>query len=766
MDSTHRKERGGVAGKTAIEWADIQNCFDKLVNFLRSTQDRDGKCAISVEDYMNAYTRIFNMHVKSNTAEAALRPRRAAARSVQLSSREETTLTTLMELFRTWLRDVLRLYAKKPADVPMLEHFGILWEDFSIVMRVTGKVLKPIENSKYSNISIRRTSAKVFAEEVLRDEKSNFHLAETFLRGVRSLREGEDVKISQLKCIVDAYLSASIRGEKDEDTLYVRDLQTPYLKETVEFYSANGNEWFHSESVSGYLRKVTDVIAREQEQVTEYLPLGTVNHVMTILLSELVGKYDHRLIMAEKGGLNELLRDVRKEEISLMFSLMADLSSSRELMATQFRRFLEVDGVLLVEKHAQASSLNMIECARDVLKFHKTYSDIAFEYFHQSYEHMTALRKGFQCILKMEIKDAATKRAISLSEIFCVYCDAILRGRGVRMDDDEKSAEMDNIVILFDFLSDQDVFQAFYRRLLSKRLLSDSCNLWMEKLMITKMKEKHTPASTAQMDVMIQDIDLMDVIDDLWNGVAKHGPQRLPFDSSAKVLTTGRWPSFQPDSSPSIKLPAGLPATMEVFGQVYAKKYPTRVLKWNHGISTAVIRGRFALGDKDIHLSAYQAVVVLFIGGMEKDVTVEEIATAVQMDPKDVRKAIVAMSRGKHAIILRKKNEAFGINHKFRSASRRVRIPHVLQKMGAEESASIRKASIGERDHVIDALIVRTMKARKVITHTELMELALSNLNVRFKTEPSKIKRRIGDLIDKDYIRRDREDLHKYHYVA
>ena len=144
MENDHRKAGGGVAGMTALEWAEVQNCFDKLVHFLRSTQDRDGKCAISVEDYMNAYTRIFNMHVKSNTAETALRPRRVAARSVQLSSREETTLTTLMELFRTWLRDVLRLYAEKSADVPMLEHFGVLWGDFSIIMRVTGKVLKPI----------------------------------------------------------------------------------------------------------------------------------------------------------------------------------------------------------------------------------------------------------------------------------------------------------------------------------------------------------------------------------------------------------------------------------------------------------------------------------------------------------------------------------------------------------------------------------------------------------------------------------------------
>jgi cullin 3 len=283
------------------------------------------------------------------------------------------------------------------------------------------------ENSKYSNINIRRTSAKVFAEEVLRDEKSNFHLADTFLRGVWSLRKGEDVKIGQLKCIVDAYLSASIRGEKDEDTLYARDLQKPYLQETEEFYSVNGNEWFNSGSVSGYLRKVSDVIASEKEQVAEYLPKETVAKVALILLSELVEKYDQRLIVAEKDGLNEMLRDLRTEDISIMFSLMIDVMSSRELMAEQFRRFLEKDGMLLVEKHAQASSLSMIECARDVLKFHKTYSDLASECFHSSYEHMTGLRKGFQRILKMEIKDATTKRDISLSEIFCVYCDAIQR---------------------------------------------------------------------------------------------------------------------------------------------------------------------------------------------------------------------------------------------------------------------------------------------------------------------------------------------------
>jgi cullin 1 len=58
------------------------------------------------------------------------------------------------------------------------------------------------------------------------------------------------------------------------------------------------------------------------------------------------------------------------------------------------------------------------------------------------------------------------------------------------------------------------------------------------------------------------------------------------------------------------------------------------------------------------------------------------------------------------------------------------------------------------------------MKSRKTLKHSSLMtEVAQQLMNV-FRPDPKAIKRRIEDLITRDYLERDDEDSFTYHYVA
>jgi len=58
------------------------------------------------------------------------------------------------------------------------------------------------------------------------------------------------------------------------------------------------------------------------------------------------------------------------------------------------------------------------------------------------------------------------------------------------------------------------------------------------------------------------------------------------------------------------------------------------------------------------------------------------------------------------------------------------------------------------------------MKTRKVLKHSLLVANVTQQLMHRFKMDPKQIKERIADLIEREYLRRDDDDSHLYHYIA
>jgi cullin 3 len=122
--------------------------------------------------------------------------------------------------------------------------------------------------------------------------------------------------------------------------------------------------------------------------------------------------------------------------------------------------------------------------------------------------------------------------------------------------------------------------------------------------------------------------------------------------------------------------------------------------------------------------------------------------------------------------------DSFSVNFGFTSKLRRVKIPLVSMKdvnaSGAKVSGSAQgenfdqlPASVLEdRRHIIEAAIVRIMKARKVLSHNDLIAEVLRQISHRFSVEVPALKKRIEALIDREYIMRDPEDRRTYKYLA
>ena len=82
---------------------------------------------------------------------------------------------------------------------------------------------------------------------------------------------------------------------------------------------------------------------------------------------------------------------------------------------------------------------------------------------------------------------------------------------------------------------------------------------------------------------------------------------------------------------------------------------------------------------------------------------------------------------------------------------------------GVKSTSDLDAELLKERSMIIDAVVVRIMKARKVEMHNGLIESVIKQVTM-FQAQPAMIKKRIESLIERDYLERDKVEKGKYIY--
>lgn len=117
-----------------------------------------------------------------------------------------------------------------------------------------------------------------------------------------------------------------------------------------------------------------------------------------------------------------------------------------------------------------------------------------------------------------------------------------------------------------------------------------------------------------------------------------------------------------------------------------------------------------------------------------------------------------------------KPNEKIHVNPKFKSKILSINfVPKKTHKKRDPNAVSESQEQILqeikiERQHVLDALVVRIMKARKKEQHQSLMTQVINEVKL-FKPQPAMIKESFDRLIEKEYLERDPKDRTVYIYI-
>ncbi|KAK3854167.1 hypothetical protein Pcinc_039334, partial [Petrolisthes cinctipes] len=176
-----------------------------------------------------------------------------------------------------------------------------------------------------------------------------------------------------------------------------------------------------------------------------------------------------------------------------------------------------------------------------------------------------------------------------------------------------------------------------------------------------------------------------------------------------------------------------------------------------------------------IQVSTYQMVILMLFNTRDK-LTYEEIQNETDIPDRDLVRALQSLALGKptQRVLVKspktkemESSHEFTVNDSFTSKLYRVKIQAVAAKGESEPERKETRSKVDEdRKHEIEAAIVRIMKARRRMTHNNLVAEVTDQLKSRFLPSPILIKKRIESLIEREYLARTPEDRKIYSYVA
>eukprot|EP00775_Hariotina_reticulata_P012777 gene12777-12905_t len=590
-----------------------------------------------------------------------------------------------------------------------LEPVSSLWDDYCSQMLMIRSIFLYLDRTYVINLpglrSLFDTGLASLRQHLAAHPKVESHI----MRGLLDLVERE-----RLGEAVDRQLLAGLVRMLSDLGLYSSMFSPRLLEETSAFYRTEGERLMESSDVPHYLLHCESRLQQEQERCLHYLDSSSRRPLLHVVEQQLLAAHIGPLLAK---GFKPLMAAHWVEDLARLHSLLGRVGGT-DALRDEWRLYITTTGITIVKD--EANDKEMIE---RLLKLKGQLDEVLSRAFASSAAFNDFLTSAFQ--------SAINSRSNKPAELLAKFIDAKLRGsKGVSEGDLE--ATLDKALVLFGYIQGKDVFEAFYKKDLAKRLLlGRSASMDAEKLMISKLKAGCGGNFTANIEGMFR----------YAVGHAAAAGQEL-----------GHWQTS--------------------FKEFYSKQYSTyRQLAWQHSLSTAMLKANFPKGSKELSVSLLQALVLLLFNDADElsyEAIKEQLGTS---DEKELQRTLLSLSVGKVRVLSKSPKgpecnpgDVFSYNAAFSNPLFRIKINNIQLKETQEENAKTNAQVVQERQHAIDAAIVRVMKMRKTLAHKLLVQEVMTQL--RFQLTNSDLKKRIDNLIEREFLERSSSDSQVYNYLA
>lgn len=591
--------------------------------------------------------------------------------------------------------------------------------------------------------SIWDTGLELFRTHIVSDTAVQKRTVDGILEQIELERNGETVDRSLLR---------SLLGMLSDLQVYKEAFEEKFLNETNRLYAAEGQRLMQERDVPEYLHHVARRLEEENDRILSYLDQSTQKPLISCVEKQLLG--EHMTAILHKG-LSTLLDENRVTELALLYQLFSKVKGGLPILLQFWREYIKSFGSEIVCTPEKDKDM-----VQELLDFKDKMDNVAHNCFAHNEGFINAMKEAFETFIN--------KRPNKPAELIAKYVDSKLRAGNKEATEEELERILDKIMIIFRFIHGKDVFEAFYKKDLAKRLLvGKSASVDAEKSMLSKLKHECGAAFTSKLEGMFKDMELSKDIMIQFKQYIQNQSDPSNIELTVNILTMGYWPSYTPME---VHLPTEMVKLQEVFKLFYLGKHSGRKLQWQPTLGHAVLKAEFKEGKKEVQVSLFQTLVLLMFNEGE-EFSIEDIRTATGIEEGELRRTLQSLACGKARVLNKtprgkdvEDGDRFNFNMDFKHKLFRIKINQIQMKETVEEQVSTTERVFQDRQYQIDAAVVRIMKMRKTLSHNLLVSELYNQL--KFPVKPGDLKKRIESLIDRDYMERDKETPNQYHYVA
>lgn len=746
------------------------------------------------------------------------------AYTLVLHKKGDTLYEGVKEVIKEHLEQKIRADVLNALDNQFLQVLNQVWFDHQTSMMMIRDILMYMDRIYVQQCSVDNVynvGLNLFRDHVINHPLIRDHLRSTLLTQVAMERHGELIEAHWIKNVCQMLVQLGI----DKRTVYEEIFEQPFLEQSADFYRSESQRYLNENCASTYIREVEQRIEEESKRAQRYLDSGTEQKIVQVVERELITNHMTPIVEMENSGVVNMLRDQKIDDLNCMYRLLCRVNTGLQCIISCVSAYLREQGKSLVTEEEGGKS-DAVQYIQKLLELKDRFDLFLAKSFNNDKEFLKMIAKDFEHFLNLNtrspeylslfIDDKLKRGAKGMTEteleqvlektmvlfrylqdkdVFERYYKQHLAKRlllNKSVSDDSEKNMISKLKTecgcqftskLEGMFKDMAISNSTMDEFKS-HCLNTNAHLHGVDLNVRVLTTGFWPTQTTPFKTILPKAPraAFEVFKKFY--LAKHNGRQLNLqaqlgwadlnatfygikrdDSDASGMQLQTQASQQ---QPQIQMPNSKYLNDPGLEPIAATSASSSMMQQSQVAGVAPRR-------HIISVSTHQMCILMLYN--EKDsFTYKELDDRTLIVEKDLQRALMSLAMGKQnqrILIKHPKTKEIGpdhvftINDSFTSKLFRVKIQAIACRGESEPERKETRSKVDEdRKHEIEAAIVRIMKARKQMSHSNLVTEVTEQLRTRFMPSPVIIKKRIEALIEREYLARTDMDRKTYTYVA
>ncbi|VDO14623.1 unnamed protein product [Rodentolepis nana] len=584
--------------------------------------------------------------------------------------------------------------------------------------------------------------------------------------------------------------------------VYRDHFEQPFLRETVRYYETESS--------------AEVCVENEKRRADSYLHKSTLHELIKTTYDCLIGNH----IETIAAEFINLLKDNRIEDLARMYKALIRFEEGESRLVQMLELYVDEVGSDALKQVCETAKTAPKIFVDTIIEVQLKCENLLQNAFSKNASFSRAIDKGCERFINRNAITEALGSTRKTPELVAKYADILLR-KGTR---DAQNVDLDeafgHVMKVFKFVEDKDIFQKFYSNMLARRLVhNQSISEDAEGAMITLLRNSCGLEYTSKLQRMFQDVtssrDLNTCFNE-WLKTKKEERRDQPdnlsnmADITIMVLSSNAWP-FQAQSQ--LNLPYELEKCLKVFTEFYQGHHEGRKLSWCYQLCRGEVVSLYTKMRYTFAVSTYQMAILMLFNNANC-YSIRQIRELTNLDENMLNQILSIFLKARILMVaagdapeeqlrqrqieesaLANTSDApptltpdvlltlfFNYNKQapllysivtpvtslMVELGKRIRVNlNMPVKSEVKQETETTLANVEcDRKLGIQACIVRIMKTRKRLDHQQLVREVIDQMASRFNPPVSQIKLCINSLIERDFIKRDPNNLNIYEYIA